>query len=59
MDEKDLERKLKLERIEACVNCQLLVDCDKIGLLEDCACFVEVERDKAMVIVRLEVYSTE
>jgi hypothetical protein len=59
MDENDLERKLKLERIEVCLNCQLLIDCDTIGLLEECACFVEVERDKAMVIVRLEEYSTD
>jgi hypothetical protein len=54
---RDLERKLKLERIEACVNCQLLTECDKIGQFVDCECFVEIERDRAMIIVSLKEYS--
>jgi hypothetical protein len=54
---KDVERKLKVEHVEACLNCQLFTDCDDIGRFEECEKFVEVERDKAMVIVGLDKYA--
>jgi len=54
MMNKDLERKLKIERVETCLNCKRFIDCDDIGRFEECADFMEVERDKARVIVRLD-----
>jgi hypothetical protein len=57
MKGKELQRKLKIERIEVCVNCILFTDCNTIGRLIECEGFVEVEREKAMVIIRLEEYS--
>ena len=42
---KEVEKKLKRERIEICLNCEKFVDCDNIGKFEPCHCpdFVEVE----------------
>jgi len=54
---KDFERKLKIERVEVCLNCQLFTKCENIGRYEDCEKFVEVEKEKAMVIVRLDEYA--
>jgi hypothetical protein len=51
MNEK-LERKLKRERVEACLNCKKFVKCDDIGRFIDCADFVEVEGE-AWVIKKL------
>jgi len=33
----ELERKLKRERVEACLNCKKFVECDSIGKFEECA----------------------
>ena len=38
----DLERKLKRERVDACLNCKRFVKCDEIGRFEECAQFEEV-----------------
>ncbi|MFH0748547.1 MAG: hypothetical protein V1915_01290 [Candidatus Bathyarchaeota archaeon] len=57
MKRKELERKLKLERVEVCVNCRRFTECEKIGRYVECEKFVEVEYETAMVIVRLEEYS--
>ena len=42
---KKVEKKLKRERIEICLNCEKFVDCDNIGKFEPYHCpdFVEVE----------------
>ena len=57
MKDKELEKKLKLERIEVCLNCKLFTDCTNIGRFEECEEFVEVDSEKAMVIVRLDEYT--
>jgi hypothetical protein len=57
MNDKELERKLKTERVEACLNCKLFIDCNNIGRLVECEEFIEVFSEKAMVIVRLDDYS--
>jgi hypothetical protein len=57
MNGKELERKLKLERVEVCLNCTLFTDCEQIGLFEECEEFVEVDSKQAMVIVRLGKYA--
>jgi hypothetical protein len=49
----DLERKLKRERVEVCLNCKRFVNCDDIGKFEDCADFEEVEVE-AWVIKNLD-----
>jgi hypothetical protein len=38
-----LERKLKLERVEACLNCRRFVRCDNIGKCVECTSLKEVE----------------
>jgi hypothetical protein len=45
MKKEDLERKLKRERVETCLNCQNFVSCPKLGQFEPCNCedFAEVE----------------
>jgi hypothetical protein len=58
MKDKELERKLKLERVEVCLNCTLFTDCKNIGRLVECEEFVEIEVEKTMVIVRLDAYSS-
>jgi len=39
----ELERKLKRERVEACLNCKNFLKCDDIGKLAECDDFEEVE----------------
>ena len=48
----ELERKLKRERVEVCLNCRKFVECNSIGKFEECADFVEV-KDKAWVISKM------
>lgn len=45
MKNEELERKLKRETVEICLNCQNFVECERIGQIEPCHCeeFVEVE----------------
>ena len=57
MKRKDLERKLKTERVETCLNCMLFTDCDDIGRFVECANFLEVGCKRVMFIVRLDEYS--
>jgi len=52
MNKEELERKLKRERVETCLNCVKLVKCDNIGKFEECCDFEEVE-SKAWVIKKL------
>ena len=39
----ELNRKLKLERIEVCMNCKKFLNCENVGKFVECADFVEVE----------------
>jgi hypothetical protein len=57
MESKDLERKLKTERVEVCLNCNLFTDCDDIGRFVECEKFAEVEKEKALSIVRVDEYT--
>lgn len=43
MTSDELERKLKRERVEVCINCKNFVECDNIGKFEECVDFGEVE----------------
>ena len=54
---KELERKLKIELVEVCLNCKLFTGCEDIGLLEECEDFLEVEDEKVIVIVSLDEYT--
>lgn len=49
---KELERKLKRERVQTCLNCKKFVSCNNIGRFEECDDFVEV-KGEAWVIKRL------
>jgi hypothetical protein len=57
MKDRELDRNLKVERVEVCLNCKLFTDCNNIGRLVECGEFVEVNSRNAMVIVRLDWYS--
>jgi hypothetical protein len=39
----ELERKLKRECVEACLNCKKFVECGDIGKFEECVDFEEIE----------------
>ena len=54
---KDVERKLKIERVQVCLNCTRFTDCEDIGRFEECEDFLEVENEKAMVIISLDEYA--
>jgi hypothetical protein len=41
----ELEKKLKRERVEACLNCKKFVKCDDIGQYEECCDFEEVDSE--------------
>jgi len=58
MNKDELERKLKRERVEACLNCKKFVKCEKIGRFVECVDFEEVEGE-AWVIERLDGLSDE
>ena len=53
MNKKELERKLKRERVEVCLNCKKFVKCDDVGRFEECVDFDEVE-DEVWVIKSLD-----
>lgn len=59
MKNEELERKLKRERVEICLNCQNFVECDRIGQIEPCNCedFDEVQDCEQFVIVSLDEYA--
>jgi hypothetical protein len=48
----EAERKLKRERVEACLNCNKFVKCEDIGEFVECADFEKV-KDEIRVIKRL------
>ena len=52
MTSEELERKLKRERVEVCLNCQRFVRCESVGRFVECSDFVEFE-DEAWVIRRV------
>jgi len=54
---KDLERKLKIERVQVCLNCKRFTKCENIGRFEECEDFLEVNCNMSMVIVRLNEYA--
>jgi hypothetical protein len=43
MKDEKLERKLKRERVEVCLNCKRFVECNCIGKFKVCEDFVEIE----------------
>jgi hypothetical protein len=45
MTKEELNRKLKRERIEICLNCQKFLDCNGIGKYVECADFEESETE--------------
>jgi hypothetical protein len=53
MNKEELERKLKRERVEACLNCKRFVNCENIGKFEECGNFEEVKCE-AWVIKKLD-----
>jgi hypothetical protein len=53
MNKKELERKLKMEQVEVCLNCKKFVKCNNIGKFVECADFEEI-KDEAWVIRKLE-----
>ena len=57
LSKKDLERKLKIERVEICLNCERFVDCETIGQFAECEDCSEVKSHKALIIVRLVEYA--
>jgi hypothetical protein len=42
MNKEELERKLKRERVEVCLNCKKLIECEDIGRFEECVYFKEI-----------------
>lgn len=39
----DIEKKLKRERVQICLNCKRFATCDDVGKFEECVDFEEVE----------------
>ena len=52
MSSEELERKLKREKVQVCLNCRLFSKGDNVGEYEECGDFVEVE-DEAWVIRKI------
>jgi hypothetical protein len=52
----ELERKLKRERVERCLNCRWFEECNKIGEYEECVHHSEIEEEKQYVIISLRDY---
>ena len=52
MTSEELERKLKRERVEVCLNCERFLKCNYIGKYEACEEFVGVQ-DEVWVIRRI------
>ena len=50
MNEDELERKLKRERVEVCLSCQRFVECENIGKYELCDDFIEVVESEVFAI---------
>ncbi len=43
MTSEELEKKLKREQVEVCLNCEKFTDCTSIGEFVECGEFVELE----------------
>jgi hypothetical protein len=43
LDDLTLNRKLKVDRVEVCLNCTKFVDCEDLGKFEICEDFEEME----------------
>ena len=43
LEDKKLNRKLKRERVEVCLNCKAFVGCNEVGQYEICDHFEELE----------------
>lgn len=43
LEDEELNRKLKRERVEVCFNCKKFVHCNDIGQFEECQNFDELE----------------
>ena len=56
MMSEELERKLKRERVEKCLNCKWFVGCDDIGEYEECDEYSEVDLKEQVVIISLSDY---
>jgi len=52
MKEDELERKLKREHVETCLNCKKFVKCEDIGKYAECGGFDEVE-EEAWIVKKL------
>jgi len=52
----ELERKLKRERVETCLNCKKFVNCNDIGRFQECIDYFEVGSEKMVVIIGLSEY---
>ena len=48
----NLERKLKRERVEVCLNCEKFLKCESVGRFVECEDFIEVE-DEVWVIRKI------
>ena len=57
MNDKDIDHKLKTNRVETCLNCGLFTSCENIGMLDDCEDAFEVDSDKVVVIISLEEHN--
>ena len=55
MNEKS-ERKLKRERVEACLNCKKFEQCDSIGKFVECVEYSEVDAKSQVVVTSLTAY---
>ena len=53
MKEDELTRKLKRERVEACLNCKKFVKCEDIGKYVECTAFEETN-DAVWFVEKLE-----
>ena len=52
----ELERKLKRERVEKCLNCKWFVECNDIGEYEECDEYSEVDLKEQVVVISLSDY---
>ena len=54
---KNVDRKMKTDNVETCLNCVFFTNCANIGMIDDCEDSFEVERDEVVVIISLEEYN--
>ena len=49
LEDEELNRKLKRERIEVCFGCKRFLNCENIGKFEECADFEESETEAFVI----------